>query len=67
MAGLAASSGQNPLRDGHAADVFGAGFAAHKDHFLAVCGPLFRSLRGEDDFADGSAGHRIDAGSQDFR
>ena len=67
MAGLAASGSENPLRDGHTTDVFGAGFTTDEDDFLAAFGPLFSFLRGEDDFADGSTGNGIDAGSQDFQ
>ena len=67
MTGLATSCRKNPLRHGHAADVFRTGLPTHQDHFLAALGPLFRPLRREDNFADRSSGNRIYTGRQDFR
>src|SRR6266850_2423835 len=67
VAGLSAGGGEDALRDGHAADIFRAGFAADEDHLLAARGPLFCFLRGENHLANGGAGHGIDTGGQDFR
>src|SRR6267143_2096852 len=64
VAGFSAGGGENTLRDGHAADIFGASFAADENHFLAARGPLFRFLRGEDHPAYGGARHSVDAGGK---
>ena len=63
VAGLASSGGKDSLRDGHAADVFRAGFAANQNHFLALLGPLLGLVSGEDHFADRGAGNGVDAGA----
>src|SRR6202048_854662 len=53
VAGLAARRGENALRDGHAANVFGTRFAAHENYFIALRGPILSLVRGENYFAHG--------------
>src|SRR5260221_2499051 len=63
---LPARCGEDALRHGHAADVFGAGFAADENHLLALRGPLFGFVCGEADLADSGAGHGVNAVRDDF-
>ena len=55
------------LRHGHAAHVFGAGFAADQHHLLALAGPFLGLMRREDGSADGGAGNGVDARRQILR
>ena len=48
VTGLAAGRGENSLRNEHAANVFGTGFAAHKNYLFAVARPILRFMRSED-------------------
>src|SRR6267142_86129 len=66
VAGLSAGGGEDALRNGHTADIFGTSFAADEDHFFSARGPLFCFLRGENDPANSRAGHGIDTGGQDL-
>src|SRR6267143_608620 len=66
VAGFSAGGGEDALSNGHAADIFGAGFAADENHFLAAGGPLFRFLRRENHLAYGGAGDGVDTGGQNL-
>ncbi len=55
VGGHAAANGQDALRDRHTLDILGGGFTANQDDLLALLGPLFGILSGEDDLAAGSA------------
>src|ERR1700693_2144462 len=48
VTGLAAGRGENSLGNEHAANVFGTGFASHKNYLFAVARPIFRLMRSED-------------------
>ena len=64
---LAARRRQNALRHGHAANVFGAGFAPHENHFLALLGPFLGFGCREARLANRSSGNGVDAMRQDAR
>ena len=51
VAGFSAGGGEDALRYEHAADIFGAGFAADQNYFFSSGGPVFGFFGGEDGLA----------------